>query len=232
MLSVRLDIENLMPTALKKLTPARARLEQQKQQARQSAIDKVNNPELVMVLTEERQKVQEMSMAYENAYSTYKNKIEYCNTKGLIERSSPLYGIFSRAARFADDLGVDYSTYMRAMFYCSDKYGNRAPTPQECASFRSKRTAKDRVREYLLDHRKKEQKPIVGPVREAKPVSQAVRWQYSRQQMKTFMKNYGMSEEDVLREFARGRNAEQLFDKSWLAQNETYLRLREAGELQ
>ena len=45
------------------------------------------------------------------------------------------------------------------------------------------------------------------------------------------MRGHQASEEQILKVFAKGNQAVLYFDPRWLAQNETYQRLRAAGEL-
>ena len=50
-----------------------------------------------------------------------------------------------RAATFAEELGVDYSTYVRAQFWVFDDWFRRPPKLHELASYNTRVPAKKRV---------------------------------------------------------------------------------------
>ena len=182
-----------------------------------------------------RWEVREMADEYEDALRAYKGPTVdiYHIYPDRIAEGSVHYKTLERAVLFAKELDVDFKTYIKALFYIHDKWWNKAPSTREVADYKTKVPAKERVARYLAEltsgEAKKEVK-VVGAVKKV-IIPQSVKSRNSELQMKSFMKNHGMSEEEVLTTFAKGTDAFLYFDAEWLRLNETYVRLRREGKI-
>lgn len=179
-------------------------------------------------------KAYDMAVTYESQLGAYCNRptLKYLN--GIVRAGTRGYKLWVRASQQAEELAVTYETYCRAQFYWFDRWFNRAPKPQELSSYKSKINASDRVRLYEQEVAKGQTDSsleILGPVRTVPKVSRAVRFGQSKRQLASLMKNYNATEEKILKAFAKGRQAFVFFDREWLQTNETYKRLKKAGEL-
>lgn len=182
------------------------------------------------VLTEMDKAVKDMAVAYEDALEQYKG----CYIKVFpvaLKEGGASYKLLQRAVGYAEELGVDKATYIKALFYMSDKWGNRSPKVHEIASFKSQNPAKERVKMYLAEVAAgdaKKDKKVVGPVTRI-TVPQSVKSNNSERQLRTFMRNYAISEEEVYKKFAKGSDAVLYFDRRWLMTKPVYLQLLRDG---
>lgn len=190
------------------------------QQAKRSRAE-VKSPEF--------QKVQLIAQEYEKALGIYRNRPALNWLKGFVKEGTRSYKQWLAAAEIADELGVDYMTYIQALFYFSDLWGKRPPKVWELSGRNSKFPAKDRVKAYLETVEKAE--PIVGPTQPKPRVPFGLRKRRSEKQLNIFMNAYGLSQEDVFKKFAQGKEASLYFDPEWLKHNETYRKLKQQGEL-
>jgi hypothetical protein len=181
-------------------------------------------------LTERDLDIREMAAEYEAARETY---------KGGYKRIFPLtitpeckhYATLDRAVKFAKELDVDFSTYIKALFFMAHKWGNRAPYVAEIGSYKSEYSAKNRVAMYLEMSQETEVADVVGPVMPSPHIPDHVIDRQCERQLAVFMKEYGMSEEEVLLNFANGQQAHLYFDRRWLLANPTYSRLLRDGKV-
>jgi exonuclease V gamma subunit len=152
-----------------------------------------------------------------------------------------------RAANIADELGVGYLTFIKAQFWAFNAWYGRAPKPHELGSRTGKNDSAERVRQFLeavASGTVDPERAIQSKTREVvdtttargrstarTKVDPALKAQHSEAQLRSLMKNYAMSEEDIFRTFAKGANAYVYFDRKWMLDHPTYQRLRAAGEL-
>lgn len=212
---------------------AKDKLEQAKKRAKAKA-KKIRSGEIKNdVIDPETLSVHSMAIAYEKALGKYRDEPTLRFLKGgRVDKEHRNYNTWKRAVKFAADLAIDYDTYVRAQFWYFDKIFNRYPKVFELASFRTKTPAKERVLLFLAENSFAiSTKTVVGPVRKAETVPKSVRWRYSDTQLRSFMKNYSITEEEVFRRFAIGKDAYLYFDKSWLEQNDAYNTLKRTGEI-
>lgn len=183
---------------------------------------------------QQQHKAYAIALAYEEQLCHYTAKPYLRVIKGIPKTSDKGFNTWLRAALQADELGVSYAFYVKAQFYWFDKWFSKAPKPHELASYKTKINAKERVRLYEVEVSKGQTNPkrkILSKVRTSPSISRSIRFSYSERTLSTLMKNYGATEEDIFRTFAKGAQASVYFDKAWLKQNETYLKLARAGEL-
>lgn len=178
-------------------------------------------------------RIQAIACEYEQALRLYKhNPYLKWQKNGIPPRGA--YTTLLQAANIADDLGVDYATYVKAQFWALDKWARREPSLRDLALTNTKYPSAERVKMYLAEVKKGSVNPernVCSPVRPAPEVSVEARMLQSERQLQRFMKNYGESEEQILCRFARGRSANLYFDREWLLENETYQRLMAEGKL-
>ena len=186
-----------------------------------------------------------LAVAYERALATYTNQPGLRYLKGRVAPGEPNWGNWLRAAQVADDMGVDYDTFVRAQFWAFDRWYSRAPKPQELGSTRSEQNAGERVRQFFEAAERGEvdvERRIVGLQRSVIDTTTArgrrkanisvprdQRFAYAQRQLHTLMRNYDCSEEQILRTFCTKPGA--YFDREWLQENPTYRRLLAAGEV-
>lgn len=224
-----------MKKSRSKKTPklsAKEKLELAKKRAKELAAQQKprTNPEV----DQEFINAQNMAVAYEKALGEYKNHKTLNFLKSLTVTEAKQhrnYNIFVRAVKFADELNVDYTTYVKAQFYYFDKHFNKAPKVRHIASYKTKVPAKERVRLFLKEKNSLKEKKVVGPVIRAPKIPDSVKDRYSDKQLKEFMKNYSLTEKEVFIRFAKGSNAYLYFDRGWLLKNETYQKLKNAGKV-
>jgi hypothetical protein len=186
-----------------------------------------------------------VAVAYEEQLGVYLCKPTLRYLKGRVAPGQPNFGVWQRAAAIADELGMDYATFVRSQFWAFHAWYNRAPKPQELCSRQSNQAAPERARQFLaaiangtVDART----PVIGKQREivdtttargraASRVDSDTKFRHSEQQLRTLMKNFGVDEEQAIRTFAKGATASVYFDRDWLKQNTTYQRLVAAGEI-
>lgn len=176
--------------------------------------------------------VREMADEYEDALKNYRGYRRQVFPNRIVEGSKS-FQTLARAVQFAKELNVDYRTYVTGLFYIADKWWNKAPSLREISDYKTKIPAKERVSIYLQEIKQGEAKAgkkVVGAVKKI-VVPESVKFRQSDIQMRSFMKNYGISEEEVFERFGQGKEAFLYFDKDWLLANETYLRLREEGRI-
>jgi hypothetical protein len=176
-----------------------------------------------------------MATAYEEALGQYQsNPTLHFIKHDMMQPGHKMHEVWVRAVQLADQLGVSYTEYVRAQFWAFDQWFSRAPKPYELASYKTKVPAQERVRLYMEALAKGEleaDKKIINKVRSAPKVTRSVKFSFSERQMQQFMKNYGASEEQILKTFAKGKQANLYFDREWLLQNPTYQRLKTTGEV-
>lgn len=178
------------------------------------------------IITLEARKILEISLEYEKALSSYLNK----PTLKFLKRQKGYTGIWKRAVSHAEIAGLNFENYIKAQFYYFNKWFKRAPKPIECASTTSQLNSLERAKMFKLAFGEKaafnlnERSEATSPSSEVKGI-------YAAQQLQVFMRNYGMSEEEVFRTFAKGNDGFLYFDKEWLLNNQTYRKLKETGEI-
>lgn len=181
-----------------------------------------------------RVEVREMAYEYEQALNDYNGKPTK-TFKTNIEEGTRSWTLLSRAVGFAKELGIDARTYVKGLFYIHDKWWNKHPNTREISDYKTKIPAKERVARYLAEVASGEAvdaKKVVGPVStKVIKIPQSSKSLQSERQLKAFMSNYSMSEEEVFLEFAQGTSALMYFDAKWLVSNETYTRLKEEGRI-
>jgi hypothetical protein len=139
-----------------------------------------------------------------------------------------------RAAAVAEELRVDPDEFMRAQFWWFNAVFNKRARLQDLATDNRAATCAERVREYqraVVSGKINAKRAIKSPVRQAPKVPQSVKFAHCEQTLRNLMRNYDSTEEEILRVFAAGPQATMYFDRTWLQQNATYKRLKEAGEV-
>lgn len=182
-------------------------------------------------LSEMDREVREMADAYEDAREEYYGVCKKIFVTRLIP-GARWYSTLQRAVGFAKELKVTPEVYIKGLFYIADQWGNRAPKVQELADYKTKVTAQDRVNMYLQATRTgttRIEKKVVGKLQPVAQVPQIVKSRQSAKQMQMFMKNFDMTEEEVLRTYAKGNEATMYFDRKWLLSLPLYLQLVEEG---
>lgn len=180
---------------------------------------------------EDSARAHSMAVAYESAMQEYRNNRFLKVFKGSPLLYEKTYGYLLRAAQFADELGVDYETYIKAQFWAMHEWYKRSPKLHHIASFKSKVPSKERVTLYLAAIRKgavSAERQVRGISRRAPRVSLSVRFQNSERQLKRLMKTYQETEEQILCRFA---TTSSYFDREWLMANDTYRRLSAEGRI-
>jgi hypothetical protein len=160
--------------------------------------------------------------------------------------------IWLRAALLADQLQMSYELFIKAQFHYFDKWFSKSPRPYEIATSQTGKTdALERARMYLnevsagtinpnsevlnksntpfkVTYDKNQNKKVHF---ETEQISKSIRFTQSDFQLRSLMKNYQTTDEAVLRVFAKGAQASLYFDREWLEENQTYQRLKNAGEI-
>lgn len=186
-----------------------------------------------------------VAVAYEELLGVYVCKPTLRYLKGRVAAGQPNFANWVRAAEVADELGMDYVTFVRAQFWAFDAWYHRAPKPQELGSRTSAQSSAERARQFLdavasgivsasaniLGKQREIVDTTTARGRAAVKVPQSTKFQHSEHQLRTLMKNFEADEEQVLRTFAKGATASVYFDRGWLQQNSTYQRLVAAGEI-
>ena len=173
--------------------------------------------------------VREMADAYEDAREEYYSVCKKIFVNRLVP-GARWYSTLQRAVESAQELDVTYEVYVRGLFYFADQWGNRAPKVQELADYKTKVTAKDRVTMYL-SRSIPVGKKVVGVLQPAVVVPQEIKSRQSAKQLRMFMKNFGMTEEEVFKTYASGKDAARYFDRKWLMSLPLYQQLVKAGEV-
>ena len=201
-------------------------IEQAKQQARKVLSHSRGE------IDHDHEEVLRMAAVYEQALVDYGGSAKgsaYRSFGHVYRKTGNAYRTIARACKFAKELGVEPETYIRAQFHYFDKNFKKAPKIYHLASHQTKVPAKARVEEYIAS--KAAPKTIVGPVIKAPTIPATVKDRHSERQLKMFMRNYDLTEADVFRKFAQGRDAYLYFDRNWLLKNTTYMTLKNAGEV-
>jgi len=189
-----------------------------------------------------------IALFFEEYLGVYKYNPTLKYLTGPVNSSSTNFKKWLTAAITAEELGVSYSTYVKAQFWWFNKHFARHPKVYELSGGRGVMPAQERVKAYLAavaDGTQKESANIVGPNvatvdttskqgklrSSAVRASQSVRFANSERTLKSFMKNYNQTEEWVILKFGRGPTASQYFDLKWLKQHPTYIRLHAAGQI-
>jgi len=171
-----------------------------------------------------------MAKVYEQQLREYRNK-PYMVFFKKSELSRQTKTVLKRACAFADELGVDFTTYVRAQFWWFDTNFSQAPELHYLASSRSKFNAKERVKVFLQEASTTQ---LMKPVRSREMVppkwNNSAKFDQCDVVLKRMMTNYKLTEEEVFKAF-KGHSIDLFFDSAWLKQNETYKRLRAAGEV-
>lgn len=139
-----------------------------------------------------------------------------------------------KAAQQAEEIGVDYDTYVRAQFYWFDQWFLKAPRFWEITSLKGRYNAVERVRAYQREVAAGKLDPkrvVTGRVRAAPKIPASVRLQQGARTLRALMATHRASEEQILRSFASGPQAALYFDQAFLKQNPTFQRLRAAGQI-
>lgn len=164
-------------------------------------------------------KVAELARSYYsrvNDFNHQTNKI-----LPTIEKTHPNYRVFEKALKLAEELRVTAALYLDAQFYFFQSWFRRCPHVFELVGPKSQ----VRVVRYLrLEDKQKQDKGALP----APSINLESKFRTSERQLKTFMKNYSMTEEQVLKMFAQGHD---FFDSEWLKDNETYQKLKNSGEV-
>jgi hypothetical protein len=205
----------------------------------------------------QRSKAYAMALAYEEILGIYLGRPALNYLKSSFDAKSKNFDLWLRAALHAEQLLVNYETYVKAQFWCFDQWFSRAPKPYELSSYKTKIPSNERVRLYLNAIQKGSVDPntkimnraaVGGPLmaktsgapghkittyahRVAPQISASVRFDLSAQCLRQLMKNYGATEEQILKAFAKGPQAALYFSKEFLDQNPTYQALLAAGEV-
>lgn len=186
-----------------------------------------------------------VAVAYEELLGVYLGKPTLRYLKGRVAPGQPNYANWARAASVADELGMDYATFVRSQFWAFDAWYNRPPKPQELGSRGGAQSSGERARQYLeaiaagtvtaggniLGKQRQIVDTTTSRGRAAVKVDSSVKFRHSEQQLRALMRNYDVDEEQALRTFAKGATAYVYFDRDWLKQNQTYQRLVAAGEI-
>jgi hypothetical protein len=167
---------------------------------------------------EEHFRVSELVRMYYSRVSKYNSLIR---ASFSVDKGHPNYRRFASVLRAAEELRVPLDKYLDAQFYFFQSWFRRCPHVFELATDR----AKVRVVKYLKLTDKTPQDIGALPM---PSISKEHKFRHSEQQLKTFMENYEMSEEQVLKTFAKRTD---FFDREWLKSNEVYKRLKSAGEV-
>jgi hypothetical protein len=218
------------PGAKKKATKSTAKLERQLLRDKAKAVmaaSKQGTPlsqptpsRLSLDGSVNQHKAYALALAYEDQLGVYRNQPTLKYLKGIVRPGDRSYDVWLRAAIQADQLGVSYKFYVKAQFYWFDEWFSRAPKPYEMASFKTKLNSKERVRLYEQEISKGQANPdrkVLGRVRTAPKISQSVRFTQSARQLASLMKNYEATEEEILKVFAKGKQAALYFDRGWKA---------------
>lgn len=206
-------LEKRQATIVKKNAEAKARLRANKLKPKQE-------------LSETDRAVRDMAAAYEEALSEYRGEsFTRIFTKRLVP-GVKWYAILARAVEFANEMELDFETYIKGLFYVADKWGNRAPKIQELSDYKTKMPAKDRVALFLKEQPSKSSK-VVGILQPKIEIPQAVKSMNSERQLRAFMRNLGLTEEQVLQKFAMTSDYVNYFDRKWLMGHPTYQHLKE-----
>ncbi len=127
-----------------------AELQKQKQEIARQILSKKTPKQQY---NQEQVRVNEFAQIYEKALSVYKEKPIFKVFSGVIKPDNPDYNTFLFAIKLADEMNVDFNTYITAQFcYCFKRYG-RYPRVIELISKRTEVPAKARVEWYLSEER-------------------------------------------------------------------------------
>lgn len=168
---------------------------------------------------------------YESFIRTYRQQpmFKYWKKDVLTDKATR---VLLRAADHADKLGMDYYSYIRAQFWWfHDKFA-RAPNLNEIASYKTKIHSSERARVYRNKVKAgyiNEQDPIISKAISPKRVAKEVRFQQSEITLQKMMDTFDVTEEQVFKVFSK--QIFSYFDREWLRQQPTYLRLKKSGEI-
>ena len=175
----------------------------------------------------EHAKALAMARAFEAQVQVYKHQphLKLFQTLSTQMRSKML-----AACRIADAAGVDYETYVKAQFYCFDKWFSRCPKPHEISTEKSK----ERLQIYTADVNQgavPADRETVGREMPLPVIPREVKDAQAERTLRTMMRQWGATEEEILRQFATGPTKYSYFDRDWLSRNTTYQQLKAAGEV-
>lgn len=177
----------------------------------------------------------QVAHAYEHCLGVYRIRRALRYLRGDVQPGSPNYASWVAAARCADELGMDYLTYVRAQFWFFHRWFARAASPHELRhSATGKVPAMERARAYAELLASGEVPPdhdVCAKALAAAPRPVGARAEQSEDTLRQLCKRHEMSVDDVFRNFARGSGAAALFDRAWLDAHPVYCALRDAGEL-
>lgn len=172
--------------------------------------------------------VRELADEYEDAYEDYTGKRKQF-FKATIKEGTKSFELLARGVSFARELKVDLKTYIKALFWIEDSWHNRCLSTRMISDYKTNTPAKERVQIYLgkvKDGDAKVEKKVVGPVSATPTIPQAHKDRNSERNLQRFMKNYGISAEEVFLKFGRPEIASSYFDRKWLKTHPVYVQLR------
>lgn len=174
-------------------------------------------------------KVKEMAYAYEEELGSYLHRPALRFIKGKVDSTLKTYKHFQKAVELADQLSVDYPTYLQAQFYWFDKWFRRAPKPWELIGQRTKFPAPERVKEFLRLRSLEEAPQKVYSISRTAKIDPKKLDKINEQRLTELSSSWGLSEEEVLLRFAR--TGVGYFDLEWLRKNPTYKSLKRQKKL-
>ena len=179
-------------------------------------------------------RIRDIADVYQDLARAYKGT-EGFFTRTRVKPGSSTWRILERALKFAEELKVSPETYVKGIFYFHDKVWNSYPKMRFLADFKTRISARDKVQDYLKDlesGKTTEHAKAVSPVSHQKVViSQANKSRNSEKQLKLFMKNYKITDEEVFIRFCQGNDAHLYFDAGWLSTNKVYTQLKKEGKI-
>jgi hypothetical protein len=164
-----------------------------------------------------------MALEYERQLADYWWKPDLQFLSGPINTPRMLTS-WARAARAADELGVDYVDYVRAIFWWKDLHWRARPRLSDLAA----RRAPERVRDYFERVEAGEidpDKPVRAIAVPVPRMTRRERYDCSERLMNQLVRTWGTEEIVLLQFAATQRVAGQFFDLEWLVQVPTWQRL-------
>jgi len=186
-----------------------------------------------------------LAVAYEQLLGVYQYNPTLKYLKGVVSETSTNFRHWLAAADIADSVGIGYPQFVKSQFWWFDKNFRRAPKPHQLSG-KGVVSAAIRTQLYFDAVTSGEiaaEKNIVGNshgtvddiprfgvsgkrLAHKTLVPKAVRFSNSERALRTFMKNYNTTAEEVFLRFAVGEYAAQYFDLQWLRQHPVYKQLK------
>jgi hypothetical protein len=170
-------------------------------------------------------KIREMAYAYEDALGIYSHK------KALKFLKDPLNPdckhLWLSAIKIAEELEVDYEVYIKAQFWCFEKWFKKAPKLIQLTGKSGKFSAFERVKIYLAcvgNGKASFDQDTISKVMLSPKVPDSFKADCSGRYMKQMMNNFKLSEDQIYMQYRDSLHL--FFDPTWLLTRPLYNKLK------